>query len=438
MIASVVDEGSPKKAFQAGVTADDFEIYDEEWDWIIRRAETRKPITSRTFKKAFPEFEFLVPGEKLGDLLDELKSEKAYLTISSGIESVLKDLTQENSIQKAMELREILGEALKSQGAYADIFIKGGWQDHYERMKQIHALSENGEIVGIPTGLPHLDFHWGGLQGQSSYVVLGRPGDAKSFTLAKLVVEGGWDGFRMGVFSPEMTEHQHNCRFHTLLSAKREVQEALGLRGAFRNRALKDGRNFNMKEYRRFLQWMESEMKGEIALFTQKYRREKMTVDYIRSRAEDLALDAIFVDPIYKLKAPRSRGNRWEELGEITDSLVDLAHEFNVPVVMSNQASRALVGRKGDAPDKDTSFGSDAPVQEGDTVIGVKHHSDDRQLHIKCSKNRHGEPFKFNCRFIPNIGIIEDVTPIKGDYHNGYDPEKAEELREAMKEVENV
>jgi hypothetical protein len=431
VISALVDEGSVKKAFQAGLSHEDFTIYDDEFNWIVSRAERRKPITPRTFKARFPDFEFILPRERLGDLIEELRSEQTFVMVNSAIEETLVDLDQENAVEKAYMLRELLGTTLRQLGAHTDVFIKGGWEDHYERMKKLNALRENGEIPGIPTGLPHLDLHWGGLQGQASYLVLGRPGDAKSMALAKMTAEGAWNGYRMGFFSPEMTEHQHNCRFHTMLSAKPEVQEALGLKGAFRNRALKDGHGFNMKTYRRFLQWMESEMKGEIALFTQKYRSQKMSVEFIRTRIEDLGIEGIVVDPIYKLKPPHRRNDRWQQLAEITDSLVDLAHEFNIPVVMSNQANRAY-GKKGEAPDKDSSFGSDAPVQEADTVMGLVHHSDERTLKFRCSKNRHGEPFRFACKFHPNVGIMEDITPIQNEYLNGYDPEKVQDLNEIM------
>lgn len=440
VIAALVDEGSPKKAFQQGVTSDDFEFHDEEFDWIVDRAGQRKPINPRLFKKQFPEFDFIRnKKESTFDLIDELKSERTYLTISSAIEQIIAGeapLDQENSIEKALELRELLGDALKIHAPQSDVLIKGNWQDHFEHMKQLSILRESGQIPGIPTGLGHFDHHFGGLQGEASYVFLGRPGDAKSFTLAKLAIEGAWFGARVGFFSPEMSEHQHRCRFNTLLSAKKEIQIACGLSGAFRNRALKDGRGFNLKKYKKFLDYVDNEMPGEIVLFTQKYRRKKMSVAFIESRIEDLGLDMIVVDPIYKLKSIRPRGNRWEELGEITDSLTDLAHGFNIPVVLSNQAGRANQGTKGDAPGKDSSYGSDAPVQEGDCVIGVKHESENRMMKYKCSKNRHGESFNFAARFVPNVGILEDVTQIQGDYLNGYDPEKAAELGEALKEME--
>jgi hypothetical protein len=441
VVSALVEGGSPKPAFQSGITQDDFDIYDEEFQWIVSRAEHRKPITPRLFKKAFPEFEFISSKERLGDLIDELKSERALVAINAVLDEVLggeQPLDQDNAIEKAVQLREVLGDVLKTHGAHTDVMIKGGWEDHYARMKTLNTLRQNGEIPGIPTGLPHFDTHFGGLQGEASYVFLGRPGDAKSFTLAKLASEGAWSGARVGFFSPEMTEHQHNCRFHTLLSAKKEIQEAVGLSAAFRNRALKDGKltKGQLFAYKNFLEWLDEEMPGEICLFTRKYRREKMNVGYIRSRIEDYGLDMVIVDPIYKLKAPRARSNRWEELNELTDRLNDLAHEFNIPVVISNQATRGLVGKRGEAPDKDSSFGADAPVQEGDCVVGVRHFSEERIMKYNCSKNRHGESFKFTARFVPNIGVLEDATPINTDYFNGFDSEKAEELREAMKTVD--
>lgn len=441
VLAELIAEGTPKRAFMAGISEADFELHDEEFAWLVDQHETKKPISLRRFKKKFPDFEFVRSDEKLSDLIEELKQERAFVAISSAIDEILsgeEPLDNENAIQKAQQFREVLSDVLRTHSANSDTLITSNWQEHLKHMKYLQSLRENGEVAGIPTGLAHLDHHWGGLQGQSSYVVLGRPGDAKSFFVGKLETEAAFAGYRVGVFSPEMTEHQHRCRFATLLSAKPEIQKACGLHGAFKNRALKDGHGYNIKAYRRYLEYVDSEMKGEIALFTKKYHREKMTPQYIESRVEELGIDLVIVDPIYKLKSPRRRMNRYEELGEIVDALTDIAHSFNIPVVMSNQANRALVGTRGDAPSKDTSYGSDAPAQEADVVIGIKHFSEERLLKLNCSKNRHGEPFRFSCAFWPNNGKLEDVTPLKGSYLNGYDSDKAEELRKAMNEEVEV
>lgn len=438
VLATLVEEGSPKKAFQAGISVDDFDVHKEEFEWVVYRAENNKPINVRLFRKAFPDFDFINPeNEKLTDLLDELKNERAFTAIESALDEILVDITPDNALERAIQLREVLGDVLRAHSANSDVFIKGGWQEHYKHMRELSILAETGQIPGIPSGVPHFDHHFGGWQGEASYLFLGRPGDAKSFTLAQAVVEAAWSGYRVGLFSPEMTSHQHWCRIHTLLSAKKEIQDACGLKGAFRNRALKDGRGFNLKSYKRFCSYLESHMPGEIIVFTQKYRRERMTPGYIESRVEDLGLDMVVVDPIYKLKSPRRRQLKHEELGEIVDSLTNIGRSFNIPVLLSNQAHRQQ-GRQGDAPTKDSSFGADAPVHEADCVIGVKHFSEERVMKLNCSKNRHGEQFKFTMKFHPNIGVMEDVTQIRGDYFNGYDPEKVGELQQAMKEMEDT
>jgi replicative DNA helicase len=435
VIAALSTEGTLKKALEENLTPDDFEIYDEEFAWMLDRVETKQPIGPRHLKRKFPEFELIESEDSLADLISELKRERAYVAISSAIDEILggeEPLDQDNAFAKATDLIEILDQIQRRSGVHSSVLIKGGWEAHYSRMKNLALLRDNGDIPGIPTGLEHLDHHWGGLQGETAYLYLGRPGDAKSFSVAQLAVECAWHGYRAVVFSPEMSEHQHYARFHTLLSAKKEVQGALGLKEAFRNRALKDGRGFNMKQYRRFLQWIDTELLGEIILFTQKYRREKMTVGYIRSQAQSTGADLVIIDPVYKLKPPRYRGTRWEELGEITDSLIDMAHELNIPVVLSNQANRAYVGGKDEAPGANSSFGSDTPVQEADAVIGVRHFSDDRILKFNCSKNRYGERFRFTAKFLPNFGILEDVTPINDEYARGFDPEKAQKLADEL------
>lgn len=438
VLAELVEEGSPKRAFQEGITEHDFDIYDDEFRWLVDQYENRKPVNVRRFKRKFPDFDFIRSDEKLTDLIDELKQERAYLAISAAIDDMLTGdnaLDQDNAIQKAAQMREILTEVLRTHSAASDSMIFSDIGPHLRHMKELQALREHGEIPGIPTGIEHIDYHCGGLQKESSMVVLGRPGDAKSMILAKFAVEATWAGYRVGFFSPEMTEHTHRCRFATLLSAKPEVQEACGLKNPFRLRALKDGYGYNYKTYKKFIEWIRDNLPGgEIALFTPKYRREKMTPQYIEARTEDLGLDLVIVDPIYKLKSPRRRMGKWEELGEIVDSLTDLAHRHNVPVVMSNQANRALVGSKGEPPTKDSGYGTDAPSQEGEVVIGVKHYSEERTMKVNCSKNRHGETFKFTMAFFPNVGRMVDVTPISGNYINGYDAEKAADLLKELKE----
>lgn len=433
VIAELVAKGSPKEAFRAGLGVEDFDVYAEEFQWIVEQTERQLAINTRRFKAKFPEVELVRSGEKIGELIADLKRERAFLGVRSALDSIDDELDHENALEKASQLREILFDVLRDYQPQSDALIKSDWRKHLDLQREKRILHESGQTYGIPTGLEHFDVHLGGLQPSFFYVILGRPGDAKSMLIAKLAVSAILDGKRVGFFSPEMNEEQHRCRFSTLLSADPEIQTACGLRTPFRNRDLMLGSGFNLKKYKYFLEFVEREVPGEICLHTQKYRRGKMTVSYIESKVEELGLDIVFVDPIYKLRPPRERMNKVEQLGDIVDQLQDMAKGFNIPVVCSNQAARHLVGNRGEAPTKDSSYGADAPIHEADAVIGVKNFSSENLMKVNCSKNRFGADFKFDISFFPNIGKMIEVTKPNTKHYNGYDTEKAERARELLK-----
>lgn len=418
VIAELISAGTPKMALQEGITDEDFEIWDEEWKWILSRAENKKPITQRLFKEAFPDFEFVRTRERLQDLLDELKQERAFVAVGSAIEKVQAELTPENAIDRALELREILSGVLRIHSPASDVLLKSDYPDHLRHMKQLRTLRETGQAAGISTGFKNFDHHLGGWVNGRMYGILARPGNTKSFSLAKFATEAMKEGRRVGFFSPEMNAFEHRCRVHTLLSADPKIQQAVGLTHAFRNRALMEGHNFNVKTYKRFLEYLDAEMKGEIILFTQKWRRNKMSLGYIESRIDDLGIELCIIDPLYKLRRPQRRQLKHEELADIVDQLQDMGKGFDIPILISNQAHRQQ-GNKGDAPHMDQSFGTDALAQESDHIIGVQHFHEEHKLVFRCTKSRFGGNFRVDVDFQANIGKMEDVTPIRSDYYNG-------------------
>lgn len=433
VIAACVEEGSPKKALQAGISGHEFQLHEEEFDWLVQQVEQKRAINWRRFQEAFPEFERVVPNERLQDLCDELKREAGYNALVAALDQVADTLAPENVIEQSEFLREITGDIVRQHSPVNDVILSDH-KAYLQRVKSLGMLRENGIPPGIPTGIRTLDAHWGGLQNGRAVLVLGRPGDAKSMFQAKLCVSAFMDGRRGGLFSPEMNEDEHRARIATLLSALPEVQETLGLRNAFRNRAIMDGTGFNYKTYKRFWEWYESQP-GEIVLFNRQNRRQKMSPAYIDSKVTDYGLEYVVADPIYKMKSGVKGVKGWEELQAITDMLVDMAEIHNIPMVMSNQAQRQT-GNRGDAPHKDNSFNGDSPVQEADHVIGVKFITEENKLILRCTKNRFGQDFRVDCKFVPNIGLLEDLSLGNYDYYNGHEDGSDDEMRKHIEELE--
>lgn len=433
VIAACIEEESPKKVLQAGISVADFQLYEEEFSWLLAQMERKRPINWRVFQQTFPEFERVVSNERLQDLCDELRREAGYSALVSALDQVADELSPENVVEQSEFLQEVTAGIIRTHSPVNDVILSES-KDYLKRIKDLGMLRENGIPPGIPTGIKTLDAHWGGLQNGRAILVLGRPGDSKSFLQAAFCVHAFLDGRRSGLFSPEMNEDEHRARIATLLSAVPSVQEELGLRNAFRNRALMDGTGFNYKTYKRFWQWFD-EQPGEIILFNRAHRRQKMSPAYIDSKVSDYGLELVIADPIYKLKSGVKGVKGWEELQAITDMLVDMAEVHSIPVVMSNQAQRQQ-GNRGDAPHKDNSFNGDSPVQEADHVIGVKHITEERKLILRCTKNRFGQDFRVDCRFVPNIGVLEDISYKEYDYYNGHFDNSEDDMKKHIEELE--
>jgi replicative DNA helicase len=281
---------------------------------------------------------------------------------------------------------------------------------------------------GLPTGFAHLDHHFGGFVPGQQTLVIGRTGEGKSYITTMF----GWTakkfGYRAALFCPELSKFEIRCRLHTLASADPLVQKACELPRSFRNKALMDKRGFNIKSYRRFCEYLAS-MPGELDLFTGINRAEQMSVGYIEDRVAEIGYDLVIVDPIYLLKPVRVyKDNPFATLGATAEALHRISEEYNVPIVVTNQANR-VGGAKDDAPHKDRSYNSDVPAQLADWVLGVKHMSEEDRLVVRCTKARWGQEFRFDMRFKPNTGYLRDITPLDSNY---FSTDKDEPFDEEM------
>lgn len=433
VISAIVQEGAGglRKVYQQSVTAEDFVTYEEEFRWVEDRVSHRQPINKRVFTRKFPDFEFLPPEERLQDLLTDLKKERVFMDMRSLLETVSEDLEVDNSIEKSQQTLELLRQITHQHAPMSDFALIGGWRNHLAEQRRLRNLHRAGEPPGIPTGLKWIDHHWDGLVNGRMIVVLGRPGEGKSFLSARFGAHAVLNKYRVLQFSPEMNRHEHTCRLHTLISAYPSVKKKLGLSHSFRNRALMRGIGYPQMPYKKFMQWLEAEC-GEMILMTGTHRKTQMTPAFIESKIADVGPDLVIIDPIYKLSAIRHRDSRIAELSDISDALQDLAESYNIPIIVTNQAHRQASG-KDDAPHKDSSFNSDVPIQEADHVIGVKNISEEKRMILRCTKSRFGQDFRVELKFYPNTGVMYETTEPTGSYMNGQDEDvEDEDLKEMI------
>lgn len=434
-VTAVVEQGAIalRKLYAEGISSHDFPIYEEEFKWIEKRLSAKKTLNRRVFRQRFPDFEWMVPDEPVADLALELKEERAFEAMNTAVTTITEELEKDNAIELAVKLREELSRITRAHSPLSDVDLDE-WREVIEEMRQGQLLAKQGLSLGLKTFVPHLDHHWGGLMPGQLVTVLGRTGELKSYITTQFAWAGKKQGATVGYFTPEMSAHEVRCRYHTLASADKTIQKAVGLKRSFRNRALLFRQGFPLKSYQAFCQHLDS-MPGRIHLLSGKNKQAQMTVGYIEDRIVELGLDLVIVDPIYLLKPVRFyRDNPFLEVGSTSQAIEALAETYNVPVVITNQAHRQG-GASDDAPHKDRSFGSDQPAQLADYVLGVKHVSEENRTIFRCTKSRFGGEFRFEMRFYPNTGVMYPLTPLDGNYYNGDDNPTEDELRAMMSAV---
>jgi hypothetical protein len=418
--AFIVENGLPalRKLYAHGISAKSFLLYDDEFRWIEKRIAQSKPLTRRTFRAKFPDFEWIMPEEDISDLAAELKEERAFEAITTIVNSAAEQLERDNALDVAARARELLTEVTRAHVPVSDERLSE-YEHVIEEMRQGQLLARRGLAAGVPTGFAHLDLHWGGFMPGQFIEILGRTGEGKSYKMTMFAWAAKKKGFNVGIFSPEQTAHETRSRYHTLASADPQVKAACNLQSSFRNRALLFRRGFNLKRYERFCKYL-AEMPGEVWLLSSVGKSDRMTVGYIEDRIVEYELDLVLVDPIYLLKPVRTsnEGNSYQETAWIAESLHTLSERYQVPIVFSNQAH--LDNAKHDAPGKQDSFGAKSLVHLADYVLGVKHVSEERRMICRGSKSRFGQTgFRYELGFHPNTGVIEELTPVEGNYFNG-------------------
>lgn len=428
LLSKLVEEGAGalRQVYTHGIGANHFTIYRNEFAWVESRVSRRKPINRRTFREAFPDFEWTpTRDEAVPDLALELKEEVALAEMTALIATLSEEANKDNVLSLALQAREKLTEITRAHSPVSDVDLDE-WQHTIKEMRQGQILAAQGKRLGFLTGIDHIDVHWGGLNPGQFIEILGRSGQGKSYFLTIVAwMVRQLNGARVGIFTPELSEHEVKCRYHTIASADKKIQATLGLQRSFRNRALMDRNGFNLKSYQGLCEYLVT-LPGCMRLLSGTGMHEKMSVAYIEDRIIEHNLDFAIVDPIYLLKPVRiARGSdsSWQETAWVAEALHEVTERLNVPIMFSNQSH--LTGA--DAPGMDQSFGAKALVHLGDYVLGVMFLSSENRAVLKASKSRFGVPFRCEMQMIPNTGHWKVETPIIGNIYNSQRDEGDEE-----------
>ncbi len=247
--------------------------------------------------------------------------------------------------------------------------------------------SEEGEHLGISTGIRDLDETITGLNRSDLILLAARPGMGKtSFALNIARHAAVKERRRVVFFSLEMTKEQLTSR---LLSTESLVS---GIK-------LKTGKLAEDE-------WIRLIEAGDILSKSEIYFDDTpgITVPEMKAKLRRLkGVDLVIIDYLQLMSGGRRIDNRVQEISEITRNLKIMAKEINVPVVTLSQLSRASEQRSEHRPVLSDLRDSGSIEQDADIVLFLyrsdyyrdneENDEDFDKNSGECivAKNRHGE-----------------------------------------------
>lgn len=310
------------------------------------------------------------------------------------------------------EINEMIGRAEQELFEVSDKIVKNDYYsmgdlltDAFDRIEELQ--KNKGALRGLRTGYPDIDKKTAGFQRGDLIIIGARPSMGKT-TLAHNIGYNIANINKKGVlfFSIEM-------------AANEIIEQMISNISGVKAWNIRTG-NLSEDEFARIGDAM-AEM-AETPFYIDD--TSAMTVVELRNKARramhDHEIGAIIIDYLQLINgSDRYKGNRVQEVTEISQGLKVLARELNVPVIALAQLSRNVTGRDDPRPVLSDIRDSGSIEQDADLVLFIHrpdyYHMNDQNYEptniteLIVAKHRHGEVGKIELYFRPEISRFMSV-----------------------------
>ena len=406
VISRIIDSKDYSIIEENNLTKDMFPDYSDVFDFIVEHYQKYRVIPEdATLIQKFPEVELFEVTEETECLIDELRN----ATIGNSITSIFRKFSDISETKSNFDALDYLKQAISSLNFINDIKsdeiisnVSGS------RLQHSTEITQNQQDWFIPTGFDELDTDIIGFQRGDELVVLyARTNQGKSWIAEKIATYMVEMGFRIGYFSPEMSEIDIGYRFDTL-------------HGHLSNNAIRLGRftdDFTLDDYKKYAEELKK-LSGKFFVTRPKNFDRKVTISKLRQWIKKDKLDALFIDGITYLTDERfKRGDsKTISLTNISEDLMELSAEMKLPIIVVVQANRGGVVDKNslDTPELENIRDSDGIAQNASIVYAIrqiKTKDHESYLIFDNKKMRGGEVGKsYKYRWNIDIGKFELVT----------------------------
>lgn len=280
-----------------------------------------------------------------------------------------------------------------------------------ERLAHLKDKIENPDDWFFSSGFPELDNVIRGIKrGEELMVIFARTNQGKSWVLEKMVAHIWKQGYNVGYISPEMGPDSIGYRFDTLYAG-------------FSNSGLSWGNStVDLAKYEEYIKTLKEQQSKFLVATPSKDFGNKITISKLRQWVKQNNIEALAIDGITYLSDERGRrnDNKTTTLTNISEDLMSLSVELQIPILVVVQANRSgVVDKDSDGtPELESIRDSDGISHNATKVIALR--QKDGILDMCVPKNREGK-VGVHVKYLWNINIGEYI------YTEGAEEVSAEE-----------
>ena len=359
------------------LTKDYFIGFEEEFEFIQDHYKQYGNIPDEaTFRAKFKDIELVEVAESDDYLVDTIREEFLYNQTVPIIKKASNLLKSDSNA--AVEYLLTSMRDIQPSYDFEDVDIISSAKDRYNEYVE---RRDHKEEWFFTSGFPELDELMHGIQRtEELMVIFARTNQGKSWVLEKLCTHIWQIGYNVGYVSPEMGASSVGYRFDTLYEH-------------FSNSGLTWGKDdVNDEEYLAYIEGL-TDNEHRFRVIRPKGFGNRITVTKLRKWVENRHLDILAIDGITYLTDERYKkgDSKTTSLTNISEDLMQLSIDLNIPVLVVVQANRTGVVEKGsdETPELESIRDSDGIAHNASKVLSI-HQKDKDILSVTVKKQRFG------------------------------------------------
>lgn len=290
--------------------------------------------------------------ETVAEKLDNGETEEAYALMKQGVWKIEDEIVESSSV-------DITKNTDDRKQTYLD-------------------RKKNKGMVGISTGIPHLDYILKGLIKETLTTVIAGTGVGKTWLLVLLGAYAQLNGYKVCCFITEMSTELMQDRFEAMLFGM--------MYGDFNYNQFKSG-SLNLDTENRYFEFLEEDLPRLEPLIIETATGISSVVSVIEREKPDLVL----VDGAYLMEDEQGAKDDWLRVTHITRDLKKTAKNWHLPIVINSQADKNTSKKTG--PELGSIMYTQSIGQDSDNVLALFRDEimiNDREMGLKVLKQREG------------------------------------------------